>query len=88
MRHEKHARALRPVPVLAVLGAALAGCGLPSEGRYGGGSGYYGSSSHYNSYSHHRPRNHHRSDGHRPRAENWSQDRLRQNWANQAQRAR
>ena len=49
MRRERWRRALRPVPVLAVLGAALAGCGGDARparyggGYYGGGPGYYGS---------------------------------------------
>ncbi len=83
MRHEKRVRALRLVPVMAALGTILTGCGLPSDGRYGGGSNHYGSPGYY------RPSSHHRSGGHhKPRTENWSQERLRQHWLNQAQRPR
>jgi hypothetical protein len=75
----------RPVPVLATLGTVLAGCGLPlSDGYHGGGSSYYSSPSYY-----HRPYSHYRSsESHKPRTENWSQQRLQQHWLNQAQRAR
>ncbi|GAA0595550.1 hypothetical protein GCM10009416_37360 [Craurococcus roseus] len=83
----RETRTPRPVPVLAALGMALTGCGLPpSDGpySYGGGSGHYSSPGY-----HHRPYSHHRrSESHKPRTENWSQQRLQQHWQNQAARAR
>ena len=83
MRHEKRARAPRPITVLAALGvAALGGCGL-SDGYYGGGGSYYGSPSY--DRSHHRSGGGHRSS---PRTENWSQQRLQQHCLSQAQRPR
>ncbi len=79
---ETRMRTLRPVPVLAALGAVLTGCGLPpSDGYYGGGSGYYGSPGYY--------RSHRSSEHHRSRAEtSTQQQRLQQHWQNQAQRPR
>jgi hypothetical protein len=48
VEQKRWARALRPIPVLAALGAALAGCGGDARparygGSYYGGPGYYGS---------------------------------------------
>jgi hypothetical protein len=50
MARRRWAKALRPIPVLAVLGAALTGCGGDARpnryyggGYYGGSPGYYGS---------------------------------------------
>ena len=85
MRRTKWTRALRPIPILAVLGAALGGCGSdvgPARyggGYYGGGPGYYGSP-YYGGGGY--------GDGGSPRRENWSQDRLRQHWIDQARGAR
>ena len=103
MRRTKWARALRPIPILAVLGVALAGCGggLGSGryggGYYGGGPGYYGSPYYggygagpFGGYNRYRaPRGYYGGGyGGAPRRENWSQDRLRQHWMEQARRAR
>lgn len=50
-RHGWAARALRPAPVLAALGIALAGCGdvRPGPRYYGGGYGYGGAPGYYGS---------------------------------------
>jgi hypothetical protein len=83
VRREKRVWALHLLPMLAILGTILGGCGLPSNGYYGGGSNYYGSSSYYRSPSYYRS---HRHDKHR--TEKWSQQRLQQHWLEQAQRPR
>jgi hypothetical protein len=77
VRSEKRVWALHWLPMLAILGTILSGCGLPSNGYYGGGSSYYSSPSYYRS---------HRHDKHR--TEKWSQQRLQQHWLKQAQRPR
>ena len=83
MLTETRMRALRPALVVAAFGATLAGCNLPPSSGHHGGGGYHRSSSYYSAPSHYR-----RSEHHRPRTENWSQQRLQQHWLNQAQRAR
>ncbi len=83
--------ALRLIPMLAALGAALAGCGINAgPARYGGyygGPGYYGSPYHggYGGYDRfYGPRRYYGGgDGYygrpsQPRTENWTQERLRQ----------
>ena len=76
---------LRPALVLAALGAALSGCGLPEHG-YGRPGGYsYGSPGYHR--SHYRGESHKRASS-QTRTENWSQERLRQHWLNQAPRSR
>lgn len=88
MPREKRVRALRLMAVLTTLGLSLAGCGLPSDGLYGGGD-HYSSPGYYGSPSYYRPPGHHRrSEHYKPRTENWSQQRLQQHWLYQAQRLR
>ena len=102
MRRTRWAKALRPIPVLAVLGAALGGCGGDARpgryyggGYYGGGPGYYGSPYYgygpYGGYDRfYGPRGYYGGGyaGRSPRTENWSQERLRQHWIEQSQRVR
>ncbi len=98
MRVEKWARALRPIPLLAALGVALAGCGGdPRPARYGGGyyggpgyygSPYYGGYGPYGGYDRfYGSRGYYGGGGYgrssQPRTENWSQERMRQYWLNQ-----
>lgn len=107
MRRIDWAGSLRPVPVLAALGVALAGCGGDARpGRYYGGGygspyygapGYYGSPYYgygggpYGGYNRYYGGPRHYGGGFggggAPR-QNWSQDRLRQHWIDQARRPR
>ena len=104
MRRTKWTRALRPISILAVLGAALVGCGGgvgPARyggGYYGGGPGYYGSPYYGGGYGgpyggydrYYGSRGYYGGGGYggSPRRENWSQDRLRQHWIDQSRQAR
>lgn len=98
MAHGARGRpAARLALVLATLGAALSGCGLPEGGYAPGAPHSYSSPSYYNSPGYHSSpgyyRGHHRSENHhrpppQPRTENSTQQRLQQHWLNQAQRPR
>src|SRR5687768_10629017 len=96
-------RALRPIPILAVLGAALGGCGGDAGparyggGYYGGGPGYSGSPFYgggyggpYGGYNRYYGSRGYYGGGYggSPRRESWSQDRLRQHWIDQSRQAR
>jgi hypothetical protein len=88
---------------LAVLGAALTGCGGDARpnryyggGYYGGPPGYYGSPYYGGGYGYGRYGGYDGFYGPRgyggrpssPRTENWSQDRLRQHWIERSRQPR
>ena len=103
VRRKGWAGALRPVPVLAALGVALAGCADAGRPRpYGGGyfgSPYYGGPGYYGSpyYGYGGPFGYNRyyggprfyGGGHSPSFRGPGvQEGLRQHWIDQARRAR
>lgn len=105
MARKRWSRALRPIPVLAALAAALGGCGDAGPARYGGGyygggPGYYGSPYYGGGYGYGGPyrgyyggsRGYYGGGGYSPPRQRFEgpgvQERLRQHWTDQIQRAR
>ncbi len=92
MLHEAWAQTPRSIPLLAAVGVALGGC-VCCGPRYFGDDGRrpgYGRTVHSESElaRAHAPRGNRGWEPPQPRTENWSQDRLRQHWIEQARRPR